>query len=72
MKCVRVCVCVRACNTLVCMCVSVPLSWESIGRHCRGKDMGDQYAGNKQKGGTAGADKIEPREIKVTDREERK
>lgn len=34
--------------------------------------MGNQYAGNKQKGGTAGADKKEPGEIKVTDREDGK
>ena len=37
--------------SFVCVCVCVCLSRGSIGRSCRGKDMGNQYAGCKQREG---------------------
>lgn len=60
------CVCAR-----VCACMCVLLSSGSIGRSCRGKDMGDQYAGNKQREGQREQIK-KAGEIKGTDREDRK
>jgi len=41
---VYLCVC-------VCVCVCVCLRQGSIGRSCRGKNMGNQYAGCKQREG---------------------